>query len=783
MDVAATGGARRKMLGPKRTRAVLLALFLAVSIVSPPALLPALAQSFSFSNVEVEGNERVDVATILGFAGIARGQELTAAQLNDAVQRIQNSGLFELVDAEPRGGTLIIRVKEFPTINVVNFEGNARLKDEALAEITGSKSRRVYSPSQAEQDAQIIADAYQEAGRFAATVEPRIIRRDGNRVDLVFEIVEGRVTEVERIAFVGNRAYSDRRLRQVLETKQAGLLRTFIQRDTFVADRVEFDKQLLRDFYLSRGYIDVQILDGGGEMTRERDGFFVTFTVREGQQWTIGNVTTVSEVEGVDAAEFERQVRLRSGVTYSPTIIETNVARLENVALRDGLNFVRVDPRITRNERTRTLDIEFAVVRGDRIFVERIDIEGNTTTLDKVVRRQFRAVEGDPFNPREIRRAAERIRALGYFSTADVDAQQGSGPDQVVVNVNVEEQPTGSLGFGVSYGVSQGVGLNVNFSESNFLGRGQGISLDISTIQNERNFRFGFVEPAFLDRDLRFGVELFYAETNQSNARYNTQNIGFRPSISFPVGENSRLELRYRISRDDLSDLAAGSSAILAAEVTQGALVTSSLGYTLSYDTRRSGLNPNGGLLLRFGQDFAGLGGDLSYISTNVLALTERRVLNEEVTLRAVFEAGAISMIDGNSRVTERFFGNGKVRGFEPNGYGPRDLVSTNEDALGGNYFAAARVEAEFPVGLPEEYGIRGGVFFDVGSVWGLDNTAGGLTGTDPVDDSLRLRSSIGISVFWDTPIGPLRFNLSRPVQKEDYDLEQNFDLTISTSF
>ncbi len=785
MDVAVTGRGSRKMLGPKRTKAASVAIFLALSTASPAVFSPAFAQSYSFSSVIVEGNERVDVATILGFLGIARGQSVTAAQLNDGYQRVVNSGLFELVDVAPQGGTLVIRVKEYPTINIVNFEGNRRLKDEKLAEITVSKSRRVYSPSLAEQDAQVIADAYQQAGRFAATVEPRIIRRDGNRVDLVFEITEGRVSEVERIAFVGNRAFSDRRLRQVLDTKQAGIFRQVIQRDTFVAERIELDKQLLRDFYLSRGFIDVQVLDGGGEMTRERDGFFVTFTVQEGQQWSIGNVTASSEVEGVDAAEFQSALRLRTGVTYSPTVIETNIARLENLALQKGLTFVRVDPVITRNERTRTLDIDFAVVRGEKIFVERIDIEGNTTTLDEVVRREFRTVEGDPFNPREVRRAAERIRALGYFADAQVEAQQGSGPDQVVVNVNLEEQPTGSLGFGVSYGVSAGLGFNINFAETNFLGRGQTLALDLSTAASSRNFSFTFIEPQFLDRDLRFGINAFFTETNQDNARYNTRNIGLRPSIGFPVSEFGRLDLRYSLSEDRISDLQDGSSAILAAEEAQGALLTSSIGYSYSFDNRTSGINPTGGVLLRFGQDFAGLGGDTSFVQTSALAVAERRVLNEEVTLRAIFEAGAISMIKGDSRVTERFFGNGKVRGFEANGFGPRDLASDNEDALGGNYFASIRFEAEFPLGLPEEYGIRGGLFLDVGSVWGLDNTFGGNVGGPVVrvDDSLRVRSSVGVSLFWDTPLGPLRFNLSRPIEKLPYDKPQDFDLTVSTKF
>ena len=603
----------------------------------------------------------------------------------------------------------------------------------------------------------------------------------------MFEVREGAVVEVEKLAFVGNRAYSDRRLRNVLQTKQAGFLRQLISRDTFSADRVDLDKQLLRDFYLSRGFVDFQVLDAGAEITRERDAFFLTFTVKEGQSYRIGKVSTVSEVEGVDAAEFEALVKLRPGVTYSPSIIDTNINRLEALAQRKGLNFVRVEPRTTRNDRNLTLDIEFAIVRGERIFVERIDIEGNTTTRDDVVRRQFRSVEGDPFNPREIRQAAERIRALGFFSDAKVDAQAGSAPDQVVVNVDVTEQPTGTLGFGLTYGADSGAGLSANFQETNFLGRGQTVGLSIQSGTDNADASFNFAEPAFLGRDLRFGFEVYYRETNNQNSFYSTRNLGLRPSLGFPVGENSRLDLRLRLSEDEIRSVTTDSSAILQREGALGALLTSSVGYSYSYDTRRNGLNPKGGLLLRFSQDFAGLGGDTSYISTTALAQVEQRVLNDDVTLRAVLEGGAIATRGNNpSRVTERYFGNGKIRGFEAGGIGPRDLSSANEDALGGNTFVAARLEAEFPVGLPEEYGIRGGVFLDVGSVWGLDARNG--TGAQPngdalVDDSFHLRSSVGVSIFWTTPIGPLRFNLSKALSKQDYDKEQVFDLTISTSF
>lgn len=779
-------------------RSAAVTVFLAGSSLCGPLLAPAYAQSYSFSTVTIEGNDRVDAASILRFAGIARGQTVTAGELNDAYQRIVNAGLFEEVAVVPQGSTLVIRVKEYPVINVINFEGNKRIKDEDLAAIVTSTSRRVYSPAQAESDAAAITEAYRQAGRIAATVEPRIIRRSDNRVDLVFEIAEGRTVEVERLSFIGNRAFSDRRLRQVLETKQAGLLRTFIQSDTYIEERLDLDKQLLRDFYLSRGYVDIQVLDATAEIARERDAFFIAFSVQEGQQFRFGDITAVSEIEGLDAAEFEALLKIRSGVVYSPAIVENNIARLENLALQKGLTFVAIEPRITRNERDLTLDVQFALVRGEKVFVERIDIEGNTTTLDQVVRRQFRTVEGDPFSPREVRQSAERIRALGFFADARVEAEPGSAPDQVVVNVDLEEQPTGSLSFGASYGVNSGVGLTVGLTESNFLGRGQSVGLNISTGKDNVNSSISFVEPAFLGRDLAFKFGAYYTETDKENADYGTRLIGISPAIEFPVSENGRLELRYRLSQNqildverrtiaddpatpDVDETVVASSEILWREEDQGGPISSAVGYTYTYDTRITGLNPKGGLLLRFGQDFAGLGGDISSVSTSALALAETKIFNEDVTVRAVFEGGAVHMLDGGiSRVTERFFANGKIRGFEPNGLGPRDLTAGNQDALGGNLFAVARFEADFPLGLPEEYGVNGGLFFDVGSVWSLDDTAG--TG-GAVDDDFHLRSSIGVSIFWDTPVGPLRFNFSKALQKEDYDKEQTFDLTISTKF
>lgn len=752
-----------------------LALALALAVLPLIGAGPAAAQTYRFDSVSVEGTQRIEPATVLSYAAVPRGQQLGAGDLNAAYQRVLASGLFETVEMLPQGNRLVIRVVEFPTINVVSFEGNRRIDDEALAAIVRSQSRRVYSPTVAEQDAATITQAYAEAGRFAATVTPRIIRRSENRVDLVFEIVEGRVVEIQRLSFVGNRAYSDRRLRNVLETKQAGLLRQIIQRDTFVADRIEFDKQVLRDFYLSRGYIDFEILSVTSEVTRERDAFFVTFNIREGQQYRFGNITTVSELAEVDAAEYRDAIRIRPGSVYAPNVIENNIARLETLALRQGLDFVRVEPRVTRNERELLLDIEFAVVRGPRIFVERIDIEGNVTTLDRVVRNQFRTVEGDPFNPREIRESAERIRALGFFSKSDVQAREGSSPEQVIVDVNLEEQPTGSLSFGVNYSVASGAALAVSFTETNFLGRGQTLSFAFDTGTSNSNSQLTFVEPNFLGRDVAFRTNIFYRESINDFSTYNTRIGGATLGFGFPLNDNTRLSVNGGFRFDSLFDVDPASSPVLIAEEAVGDRYLASLGYQYTYNTRRSGLDPTAGVTLSLSQDF--FGGDASYVKTGLRGVAERKIMNEEVTLRASLEGGAITMIDGISRVTDRYFG-AQMRGFEPRGIGPRD----GDDPLGGDYFVVAQFEAEFPLGLPEEYGITGGVFLDVGSVWGLENTDG-LGGPDSVDDSLKLRAAAGFSIFWTTPIGPLRFNFSTPIEKQPYDKTQNFDLTISTQF
>lgn len=758
----------------------------------------AEAQNYRFNQVQVEGNQRIQTSTIVAYTGIERGKTVSAGKLNDAYQNIVDSGVFESVELVPKGNTLVIKVTEFPTINKINFEGNRRIKDENLSEIIESSPRRVFNPAVAEQDAAAIAEAYGVQGRLASRVTPRIIRRSDNRVDLVFEISEGDTTEVERVSFLGNQVYSDRRLRRVLETKQAGFLRAFINKDTLIEDRIDFDKQILRDFYLSRGYVDFRVNSANAEVTRERDAVFLVVDVSEGQQFSFGDITVTSEMSEADADVFRRVLKSKPGITYSPTVVETEIERMENLALRLGIDFLRIEPRVTRNDRDLTLDVEYVLTRGPRVFVERIDIEGNTTTLDRVIRQQFRTVEGDPFNPREIRRTAERIRALGFFSESDVDVREGSSPSQVVVDVNVAEQPTGSLSLGGSYSVNDGFGISLGLSENNFLGRGQRLSFAIATATEADEYVLGFVEPHLLGRDLRFSFDLGLSESDSSFSEYDTKRAFLSPALSFKLSESSALRMSYTwnssemIARADRSypgGTYPSAAPTIVNEIAQGERTNSVFGLKYTYDSRLNGLDPNAGFLFEVGADYAGLGGDNEFLKTSTKFVAQKTIFNEEVTLRATLETGALHWLGNNSsRSLDRYVLSPSImRGFEPGGIGPRDRSArpdgtTYDDFLGGNVFAVARFDAEFPLGLPDELGLRGALFYDVGNLWGLNDVdTSGSTNIVGRDGSFR--HVVGFSVLWTTGLGPLRFNFSKALKKEDFDQEQSFDLTLQARF
>ncbi|GLQ34222.1 outer membrane protein assembly factor BamA [Amylibacter marinus] len=781
----------KRALAPLRTATLTSSTAVALvlgGIVVSGAGTPVAAQSTTPSSITVVGNQRIASSTILTLANLQTGTRYSAGQLNAAVQRLNASGFFKSVDFTVNGGRITIDVVENPTISRIAFEGNKKLKDDALSALVSSQSRQTYSATRAEQDANEIATAYSVSGRVLATVTPKIIERSDNRVDLVFQVVEGRVTEIENITFTGNRKFSERRLRAAIATKQAGLASGFSGKDTFIEDRLELDKQNLRSFYQNRGYIDFTVNSVSADLTRERDGFLLAFDVTEGQQYYFGDIELVSNETGVDVRAFEKELRvIKSGRPYDPRKLENLLQELDAQLADARFPFVTARPNITRNEESRTLDVVIDLARGQRVFVERIDIEGNSTTLDRVVRSKFELAEGDAFNQREIQKATDRIRATGYFGSVDVQAREGSSPQSAIIDVDVEEQPTGDIGIGGSYSSSDGVVVNLSVEERNFLGRGQTLRLGGTNSSDSKSLDFGFHDPSFLDRNVSAGIDITYNEATPSYIPIETERLIIRPSFGFPVGKYSDLNVAYKFERESIAIQQDDDGVELAASPTiqddVGELDKSSIILRYNYDRRNSIVAPTGGYQISATQEFAGLGGDAEFSKTSVRFKTFSSLLNEQVVLSAELEGGYLHNFGSGSRVTDRFFlGGGSLRGFDDYGIGPREDGATGTgDPLGGNAFAVARLEASFPVGLPEEYGIFGGVFLDAGSVWELDNTS---PSSSVVSLDKDLRVAAGVSIFWETPIGPLRFDFSRPLKhQEGVDVTEDFRFSIQTRF
>jgi outer membrane protein insertion porin family len=741
-------------------------------------MTPGVLWAQTVSEITVQGNRRIEPETVISFLTVEPGGPITAEALNDSVRSLFDSGLFRDASITVEGNRLVVTVDENPTINRVAFEGNSVIGDEVLEPNVTSRPRRAFTRARAEADAQVLTEIYQRTGRFGATVEPVIIELPDNRVDLVFEIEEGSVTRINSITFVGNEVFSNRRLRRVIETSESNFFSPILTSDIYDPDRLELDQELLREFYRARGYADFTVLSAVAELSPDRRGFFITFTVDEGEQYTFGPQSVVSRTAGLDAAEFEELVLTVEGETYNADLVEDTIDRLIFLAGQKGFAFVRVEPRPIRDVENRTIGIVYELVEGPQVFVERIEIEGNTRTLDRVIRRQFDIVEGDAFNSRAVQQARRDIRGLGFFSNVEVETQRGSAEDQAEILVSVEEQPTGSLTFGAGFSTGEGILGEVSVSERNFLGRGQFVRARAVVSQRQQVADLTFREPAFLDRNLGVGFNAFYRlEDRDDESSFEETNFGFVPSVSFPVSESGSLSLRYNISSDEIREVRDTASPLIAAD--EGTAITSSVGYTYTFDRRDDPLEPTTGYLFRISQDFAGLGGDAQYVSTTALVGGFTSFLNEDVIVSSELEGGVIQGLDYDLRITDRFFlGGDSFRGFRRGGIGPRDL--NTDDALGGNVYAVLRNQVSFPLGLPDELGIAGGLFADVGTLFRLDRTNAG--GTE-IDDDPKLRASVGASIFWDSAFGPLRVNFAVPVVEEEGDEDEIFRLTAGTRF
>ena len=761
----------------------------------------AYAQSYSYDRIDVEGNLRIDRDSIIRISELPESGTVSSSNLNEAFKNLSDRELFQNITIVPKNRLLEITVEEYPLINEISIEGNKRIKDDVIEPFITSKSRQVYLPSRALLDAETISRLYFARGRFAATVTPKIIRRRDNRVDLIFEIAEGKVVEVERLSFIGNQAFSDEKLRRELATRQAGALRTFIKRDTFVADRLELDKTLLRDFYLDNGYVDFEIESATVELSRERDAFFINFKINEGQQYTFGELMASSELEGVDTEEFLGTIKIETGDIFSPNSLVGARERMEFLASEKEMTFARVVPKTKINGDDNLVDVDFVIEIGPRAIVERIEIEGNVTTKDYVIRREFTTVEGDPLNPEEINRTAERVRALGFFSSVEVSEAKIS-PTQSVVRMRVEEQDTGTLTFGLGYSQAAGISGSIGLTENNLLGRGQRLSFSIDAASSGVDYFLSFGDPKLFGQNMNFNFTIGTRNQLRNDNIVSVEEFLVSSGISFPVSEASRLGFNVGYSRFDY-DPYRGQSRILLQDVGISNYKNQTrIGYNYQYNTIPLGFSTQRGVVGTFQQTLTFGSGSHNVLRTIGTLRGQTSVLDNAVTLTATLEGGVVKALGGvDSRLFDRFqMYSTLFRGFAPYGVGPRIRRGSVKRALGGNYYTALRLESRFPLGFDEELGISGGTFFDMGSIWGLDDTNDGpkpiIIPEDPnigikrglpdnyiVDDSFKLRSSVGVSFFIRSFLGPLRFNFSRPVKIHPGDSTQNFEITLQSNY
>jgi len=773
-------------------RSMALAPFLVAAFAAGPAPAqapppPSQIQQNAVSNaVIIRGNRRIEVGTILSYMELPTDRAISGEDLNAATRRLFDTGLFRDVRVIPADdGRLIVEVQENPSINQIAFEGNDTLSDEDLEGIVSSRSRFPFTPAAAEADAQAIINIYRRTGRYGAQVTPVVIERSENRVDLVFEIEEGELTGINSIDFVGNEAFSDSRLRDEIETTETSLFSAFFSSDIFDPDRIELDNALLRQFYLSRGYADFTILSTVTELAPDRSGFFITFNVSEGEQYTFGTFDVSVTAEGLEPEDFLAAIPADelTGEIYDAGEVEEIANDLTDLAGERGFAFVRVQPRADKDTEARTIDVTFELQEGPRVFVERIDIEGNVQTLDRVIRREIELVEGDPFDARKIRRARRAIRGLDFFETVELETEPGSADDRAVLKVRVDEKSTGAISLGLGFASSVGPIGSISVQERNFLGRGQQVDVRVTAAGDTQVYDFGFVEPRFLDRDLLAGLRLYFIQDDREDeSSFQIDRLGFEPRVGFPLGRNTDLELNYLIARDDLEALRFASPAI---QVDDGTRIKSSVGYELVHDARNDPVEPTGGWRARIDQEFAGLGGDAQFVRTRGSIKGWQGLFDDDVVASVEFEAGAVVTFGDDSRVNDRYFlGSDSFRGFAREGIGPRD--QNTRDALGGNYFGILRSEVSFPLGLPEELGIFGGLFVDAGTLFNLDRTDFPAIGQAPavvIDDDPKLRVSAGALLFVQTPFGPLELSVGFPLIQEDEDDEELFRLSVGTRF
>ncbi|KQR53120.1 outer membrane protein assembly factor BamA [Brevundimonas sp. Leaf168] len=755
-----------------------------------PRVEIAAPQTITINRIIVQGAQRIDQTTVLSYLPIRPGDAVDASVLDVAVRTLSRTGLFADVQLGIQNGDLIVQIVENPIINQVVFEGNKALSKDKLTKEVNLAPRGIYTRAKVQEDVGAIVELYRLQGRISATVTPKLVQLEQNRVDVIFEINEGPQTGISAINVLGNEAFSDRDVRGVMVTEKSTWWKFFSNNDNYDPNRLEYDQEQLRKFYTNRGYYDFRVVSSVAELQPDDQAFQLTLTLNEGDKYNFGEIKVVTQNDRLNADFLKALVPIREGQLYESDKIEQAVDALTFAAGSAGYAFVEINPTYKANPETDTVDVTFNVSEGQRVYIDRINVVGNTRTIDPVIRRELLLTEGDAFNRALMERSRNNLRSLGFFKDVTVEETRGSAPDRSVINVNVQEQPTGELSVGAGFSSVDSFTVNLGISERNFRGRGQNVvaRLEWGSLRQQVDFRF--TEPKFLGRDLRAGFDLFHSRYDLSQySSYDYRSTGAGLRLSYPLNGNMLLSTRYFLKSDEIivptgfcSGVGQGSSA-LCDQI--GSFINSSAGYTLQVNYTNDPIRPTRGWAGSLRQDLAGLGGDVNYVKTEADAswyygFTPNWIVSVQGS------TGYVSGWNGDPiRINDRFFkGGNSFRGFETAGMGPRDLNTT--DALGGNFYAIGTVELTVPNYLPEQYGIKTSLFADVGTLGVLDDryklTSTGTVNTN-IADELSLRASAGVSIHWKSPMGPIRFDISKVLSKEDYDKTESFRFSTSTQF
>ena len=769
------------------TRLRTLILVLAALVLALPSSAQAPGR---VATIEVQGNQRIEADTIRSYMLVQPGGTADPDTLDRSLRALFATGLFRDVEIRPEGNRVIVTVVENPLVNRVGFEGNRRITSEVLRGEVQLRPRGVFTPAAAQADRQRILEIYARRGRFGATVEPKIIELDQNRVDVVFEITEGNIALVSRINFVGNESYSDSRLKEIIATREQAWYRLLSTSDNYDPDRLAFDRELLRRFYLRQGYADVEITGATAELAPDRSGFFLTYTISEGPRYRIGSIDITSSLRGLDTAGLQREISVSVGDWYDGDAVERADTQLTELLATRGFPFVNVEPRVVRNREARTIDLTFEISEGPRAFVERIDITGNTRTQDRVIRREFRLAEGDPLVVQQVRRSRDRIRSLGYFSDVQINSAPGSAPDRVILNTQVTERPTGEFTIGGGYSTDAGLLADIGLRERNLLGTGVDARLNLTLAQRRSQVDVSVTDPQFLDRNLAAGADVFLVQRDlQSTSGYNERRAGFALRMGYEINERLRQSWSYSLVDREIYDVDPNTSRFIQEQA--GRTLLSQVSTTVTYDRRDSRIEPRSGYVVRGGMDWAGLGGDVTYVrfrgDAQYYVPFERLLGDPDYVLVLAAGAGYLAPYgDNDSRIVDRFFlGGENLRGFALGGAGPRD-ISTN-DALGGQTLWTTSAEFRFPLPLPSELGFIGRAFVDAGGNYGLPSNVNdsGCPTTFPncVRNDSTPRVGAGVGISWRSPIGLINIDLAQALVKQSYDETQVFRLGFGTRF